>query len=215
MNIYHIRDIVKWWAMEDFGKRLKEERERLGLTQAEFAKACGVGKTAQYMYEKSERLPSISYLQDARLLGCDVLFLLTGNKSDSDAVYSRAKYYLLTRIELFLGLEDHLAFILHKYTDFIEDNEMKKFSGNIENDLSPWNAMIKKWLLTCRKPDTCIDVDLFSQILAEIETYADNKNIKLSAEKKVKALMVLYRIFKTSGKIEKSIIQETINLASP
>lgn len=201
--------------MKDFGKRLKEERERQCLTQAEFAKACGVGKTAQYMYEKGERLPSVSYLQEARSLGCDVLFMLTGDKSDSNQVYSRAKHKLLYQIESFLGLDDQIALILHKYSDFSEDNEMKKFSGNGETDLSPWNSMIKEWLLTCRKPDTCIDVDLFSQILAEIESYADNKNIKLSAEKKVKALMVLYRIFKTSGKIEKSIIQETINLASP
>ena len=59
-------------------------------------------------------------------------------------------------------------------------------------------------------PENCIDFDLFTQILIEIEAYVDTNEIKLTADKKIKALIMLYRIFKTSGKVEETVIEETL-----
>lgn len=62
------------------GKRLAEERKRVGKTQAEFCSACGIGKTTQYQYERGERSPDTDYLGAAEALGVDVLYILTGTR---------------------------------------------------------------------------------------------------------------------------------------
>ncbi|WP_162961855.1 helix-turn-helix domain-containing protein, partial [Pseudomonas aeruginosa] len=44
------------------GERLKEERQRLGMSQTELAEQCGVSKNTQLAYEKGERSPDAAYL---------------------------------------------------------------------------------------------------------------------------------------------------------
>ena len=61
-----------------FGERLREERERLKLSQSDFGEACGVKKLAQFNYEKGERSPDVAYLEKASNLGVDLYYLLTG-----------------------------------------------------------------------------------------------------------------------------------------
>lgn len=68
-------------ALADFGARLREERERLGLTQVQFAKLAGVRRVAQYLYETGDRSPTVSYLLSAKDAGVDLTYLLLG-KSD-------------------------------------------------------------------------------------------------------------------------------------
>jgi len=62
------------------GARLIEERERLGLSQAEFAALAGLSDRAQRMYEKDERHPDTSYLLAVAAGGADVVYLLTGQR---------------------------------------------------------------------------------------------------------------------------------------
>ena len=61
--------------------RLREERERLGLSQQEMAEAGGVKKMAQWTYEKGERHPDTRYLAAIAALGADVLYILTGQRT--------------------------------------------------------------------------------------------------------------------------------------
>ena len=65
----------------DTANRLREERERLGMSQQEMAEAGGVKKMAQWTYEKGERHPDTRYLAAIAGLGVDVLFVLTGKRS--------------------------------------------------------------------------------------------------------------------------------------
>lgn len=60
-----------------FKDRLKSTRKALGLTQAEFGKMGGVGLTAQSLYEKGERAPTINYLEALQLHGIDVAYLVS------------------------------------------------------------------------------------------------------------------------------------------
>ena len=64
-----------------FFLRLKEERERLGVSQTVFAEFGGVKKGAQILYEKGERLPDVGYLSGLARAGADVLYLITGIRS--------------------------------------------------------------------------------------------------------------------------------------
>lgn len=67
--------------MSNLGERLREERQRLGMNQAELGSAGGVQKQAQLKYEKGERSPDASYLEAIARAGVDVLYVLTGSRS--------------------------------------------------------------------------------------------------------------------------------------
>lgn len=69
-----------------FHERLKIERERLGISQTNFAESCGVKKNAQINYEKGERKPDSDYLQKAQELGVDVAYLFSGQRTNLSAM---------------------------------------------------------------------------------------------------------------------------------
>ena len=60
---------------EGFASRLASERKRVGLTQAQFAEACGVKAASQFLYEKGERSPNAEYLIKAQNIGVSIGFL--------------------------------------------------------------------------------------------------------------------------------------------
>ncbi|MBJ9974230.1 helix-turn-helix transcriptional regulator [Pseudomonas sp. S75] len=64
--------------MKGFGLRLREERERLGMTQRVFGDIGGVEPNAQGKYESGERTPRIDYLAALADRGVDALYVLTG-----------------------------------------------------------------------------------------------------------------------------------------
>lgn len=63
------------------GDRLREERERLGFNQTDFAELCGLRKLAQIGYEQNKRFPNSAYLATIAAAGADVLYILTGQRS--------------------------------------------------------------------------------------------------------------------------------------
>jgi transcriptional regulator with XRE-family HTH domain len=64
-------------------ERLRSERTRLGLSQPEFGDIAGVTKKTQLLYESGERNPDSLYLSAIATGGADVLFILTGRRSQS------------------------------------------------------------------------------------------------------------------------------------
>ncbi|MDR5803432.1 helix-turn-helix transcriptional regulator [Caballeronia sp. LZ001] len=69
--------------MHNFFVRLKEERERLGMSQQGIADACGVSLRSQQNYEKGERSPDAEYLAALTTVGADVIYVLTGKRPES------------------------------------------------------------------------------------------------------------------------------------
>jgi transcriptional regulator with XRE-family HTH domain len=63
------------------GERLREERERIGLSQTALAQIGGVGKTTQIKYEKGASSPDSSYLSAVSDEGVDVFYVLKGQRS--------------------------------------------------------------------------------------------------------------------------------------
>ena len=61
-----------------FGQRLRAERERLGLSQAEFAELGGVKRSSQHIYENDVRVPDLRYLERVRDAGADLEYLVLG-----------------------------------------------------------------------------------------------------------------------------------------
>lgn len=58
--------------------RLRLERTRLKLSQAQLAEAGGVATPTQVGYEQGTRKPDIDYLRGVETIGVDVGFLITG-----------------------------------------------------------------------------------------------------------------------------------------
>ncbi|WP_106639375.1 helix-turn-helix domain-containing protein [Allosphingosinicella vermicomposti] len=65
-----------------FGSRLAEERKRLGLRQAEFADLVGTDVPKQSLYENGRRELRADYLARLAEARVDVLYVLTGARSD-------------------------------------------------------------------------------------------------------------------------------------
>ena len=75
------------------GQRLRDARTALGYTQADLAKAVGIARESQGMFERDVHVPGGKYLVDAAALGVDVGYVLTGAITTRDTVESE----LLTR----------------------------------------------------------------------------------------------------------------------
>lgn len=96
-----------------FSERLKEERERLGLSQTDFGEKCGVKKLAQINYEKGERKPDSDYLQKAHELGVDIGYLFSGHRT-SPSTMPTEELFLLDNFRKFTEQEKRmfLGFVL-------------------------------------------------------------------------------------------------------
>lgn len=60
------------------GLRIREERERLGLTQTQFAAAIGASKKSQIRYEDGSSSPDIDALIAWAEIGLDPMYVLSG-----------------------------------------------------------------------------------------------------------------------------------------
>ena len=62
-------------------ERLKSERENLGFSQQALADLLGISLRSQQNYEKGDRNPDSAYLAAIAAAGADVLYILTGQRS--------------------------------------------------------------------------------------------------------------------------------------
>ena len=67
-----------------FGTRLAEERKRLGLKQAEFADLVGTDVPKQSLYENDRRELRADYLARLAHADIDIVYVLTGKRSEGD-----------------------------------------------------------------------------------------------------------------------------------
>ena len=60
------------------GNRIREERNRLGLSQEAMAELAGASKRSQIDWEKGVSTPNAAYLEAVAKAGADVLYIVTG-----------------------------------------------------------------------------------------------------------------------------------------
>lgn len=94
---------------DDFGIRLKEERLKIGKGSADFADICGVGKNTQTNYEKSDRKPDLGYLSKAHDLGCDIMYIITGEQSEQQLHIAEVKKHD-TKVKILVESEAEIPF---------------------------------------------------------------------------------------------------------
>lgn len=69
--------------------RLREERERLKLTQAEIAEKCGVSREIWGKYERGQAAPGGEVLFALAQIGADVMYILTGQRAGGATLPNR------------------------------------------------------------------------------------------------------------------------------
>lgn len=63
------------------GERLKEERERLGFNQIDFAEMVGASRKTQIRWKKNGSTPGADVLAIWAKIGLDVLYVVVGQKT--------------------------------------------------------------------------------------------------------------------------------------
>lgn len=199
----------------EFGARLRQERERLNLSQTKFAEDCGVKRTAQTTYESGERSPDSEYLRLAGRLGVDIPYLITGVHTFADTLERRVSIRLLSRFGERLGID-----VCGRINDIAYEEEFEWAKNNPPQQvgsafLNIPNERINRAIdIEIDKALSAIgiDQDLLARIIEEIEMVIATRR-QLSPAKKAQATAMLYRAFKASGKIDQKMIEETIALA--
>lgn len=74
----HLNDLTDDVKLRPFGQRLRDERFRIGLSQAEMGEAGGVKRATQHLYESDVRVPDLKYLERVRDAGADLSYLVLG-----------------------------------------------------------------------------------------------------------------------------------------
>ena len=78
----------------NIGQRLKEERERLKLSQTAFGEIGSMGKTTVIAWERSTAFPNAAFLELAANFGVDIYYVITGNRLENTATTPNELAYL-------------------------------------------------------------------------------------------------------------------------
>lgn len=68
----------------DIHERLREERERLGLSQAAVSTRLAVGKNTYLRYETGETSPTARHLAELDRMGMDVYYIVVGERTGNE-----------------------------------------------------------------------------------------------------------------------------------
>ena len=68
--------------MSEFCSRLREERERLGFTQAELAAVVDTSNRTVHSWEQGVSAPNANHLEVMHQRGFDLLYLITGHRPE-------------------------------------------------------------------------------------------------------------------------------------
>lgn len=105
------REIVKqeFAKKMSFGSRLAEERKRLGLKQADFADLVGSDVPKQSLYENDRRELRADYLARLADAEVDVVYVLTGRRSEGQWLEQASSDLLSAYLSLPPDLQGALA----------------------------------------------------------------------------------------------------------
>lgn len=197
--------------MLNIGARLREERDRLGLSQAKFAEACGIKRTAQTTYESGERSPDARYLEAAGKIGVDIVYLLIGLRTSDEMIRALAAEVVLGHISRGIGIDPEK---LHELLDEAADEErLVKHGQPSQRGATDIYRKALALLDEVNPPPGRIDVKLLAAVITKVESAVQGQ--KLSPAKRAGLVAVLYSAFKENGVIDQSMIDETVRISTP
>jgi transcriptional regulator with XRE-family HTH domain len=188
------------------GDRIREERKRLALTQLEFARKAGVHRNTQIKYEADERRPDTSYIEAMSKIGVDTNYVLTGLQHGMHNEIDDVAFICALESGLVI---DHAT--LASIVDAALDEDTTTFDSNLlANELIRISPVLSEKF----KQVHDIDAELLATVIESLEISMAKNSGSLSPTKKAHAAAMLYRTFKTIGKVDKKMIEEVFNLAA-
>ena len=119
-----------------FGTRLAEERKRLGLKQAEFASLVGTDVPKQSLYETDRRELRADYLARLAAAQVDVVYVLTGQRTEGEWLGRGASELL----SAYLALPRELQEILLRFVAGLRDHVAGSGSRTLHSRTSEYRA---------------------------------------------------------------------------
>ena len=113
-----------------FGARLAEERKRLGLKQAEFAALVGTDVPKQSLYENDRRELRADYLARLALAHCDVVYILTGRRSEGEWLERDSSELLSDYLSLPEEVRHALENLAHSLSDQFSSELRRALNGS-------------------------------------------------------------------------------------
>lgn len=203
----------------NIGNRLREERERLCLSQVLFAGKMGVSRMSQVNYETGKRSPDAEYLLTASEFGVDVGYVITGKRSQAPDFYRMAAVFVLESIQLRTGFaEDILSFVIESIADsaasaWLDDQVEIQGRPDAEWDMTQWiqlsglDEMIAALFENAR-----LLRDIFGAVNSSLVCGANKW--RLSGGKRVSLVLMLFRAFRASGEVDHDMVEDAIELAA-
>lgn len=204
--------------MSTKGARLREAREKLGLTQEEFAKRCGVHRRSQVNYEMDRRHPGEAYLDALDDLGIDSIYIMTGAHRSAHFLYPELYRRLMVQLLEELGYSEHDALIsLHRF-----EEKLKEITSNDESseETDAWTQHFaaRQFIASKRVAmmiDEAAELDavLLGEVLAAVDEELRKRSATLSNDKKGRLVASTYRNAKTQGRIDVRLLSDAVSLA--
>ncbi|WP_423395606.1 helix-turn-helix domain-containing protein [Burkholderia sp. LMG 21824] len=188
------------------GARLRAEREKLRLTQADFGNECGVQRRAQAAYESGERSPDARYLEQAARIGVDVAFVITGavSRNGIDATVGlesliRAMCEVLEvpgeTVETVLARATALSVAELGYRTLVAKANL------LANEVVTGSPVLNRQTI-----DLEIDRDILTDIIYELENEWMRMSRKIHPIDKSHTVVSLYQQFAAAGRVDREIL---------
>lgn len=110
------------------GERLREERDRLGINQNDFADIGGVKRNSQGNYENDRQRPDTAYLLAISKIGVDVMYVLFGRRDTVAGTQTTVENEVLN---CFRSLNPGDQIVVHRVATGLAEAAAKKSQGNL------------------------------------------------------------------------------------
>lgn len=197
-----------------FATRLRRERERLGLTQQEFAAKIGVSRMSQVNYESGKRYPGEDYFTNLKKIkGLDTFYLAFGRHEHDTSDATIGAMHLFQATASVLDLE-HDAFEVawEEMTQCAAKNvpqDTTEFWREIEETAHRYARDVLSHSPMILNEEALLEV---LQRVEEVQTMAECPTV-LSPQKKARLVLMLYRQHCAAGKLDWNVIFDAISLA--
>ncbi len=196
-----------------FAIRLRRERERLGLTQQEFADKVGVNRMSQVNYESGKRYPGEEYFENLKNIeGIDEFYLAFGMHTEGISTL------VLGAQSLFQAIAQSLELECDSFSEAWEE-ATRCAAINVDEDSTNSSKLLTETVdryvagILGDSPVILNENDLIG-ILQNVEEAISRNKAHISPAKKARIVSMLYGQHRILGSVGDRMIDDAIALAT-
>lgn len=174
---------------------------------------------SQVNYESGKRSPDSSYLLSAYEAGVDIAYVITGKRAKAPDFYRMATVFVLESIERRTGFsEDLLSFVIEAFSDAATSSWMADQPEMLSRPGTEWD--MTQWIQLSQLDEMILALfenarllrDIFGSVNAALAL--GGEVVRISGEKRIAMILMLYRAFKGSGEVDQNLVDEAVKLAA-